>query len=109
VIIIDKHLLRVFSMAPRCEYCHQPAKCDPHHAVKCRGHGGGSRLDIKINLAALCRICHTMVGDGHIKKEVIVEIVARREKRTVEEITDAVNLLLRADKNAKPKEIVPWL
>ena len=50
-----------------------------------------------------------MVGDGHIKKEVIVEIVARREKRTVEEITDAVNLLLRADKNAKPKEIVPWL
>ena len=57
--IVDEALLALFRSATRCEWCGRdtPEGADPAH-VFARGVGGGSRLDIRINLVSLCRGWH---------------------------------------------------
>jgi hypothetical protein len=87
--ITNRHLLREFSRKPACEFCgkRNTHGLDPHHFWVKRGMGGGSRLDVAINLIALCRIpCHHDAEHGKITKETLLKIVSRREKRTEESI-----------------------
>ena len=49
----------------RCEFCRKVGQTDMHH-IKTRGSGGD---DTEENLIELCRLCHTMVHNGHIKRQ----------------------------------------
>lgn len=63
-MIIDKKLLLAVRKTGRCQWCGRSGPTDAAH-VFTRGMGGGSRLDIRINLVALCRQCH----DDHHRGE----------------------------------------
>ena len=67
---------------PYCELCGSPAHGWPHH-IKTRGAGG---KDIKENLIQLCGICHDKAQQYKIPRRTLIEIVARREGVTIEEI-----------------------
>ncbi len=60
--------------------------------------GGARRYDIRINLLSLCLECHTAFHNGGISREVLLEIVAIRERRTVESITEEIYRLRRERK-----------
>lgn len=49
----------------KCEFCRKVGPTDMHH-IKTRGSGGD---DTEENLIELCRLCHTMVHNGHIKRQ----------------------------------------
>ena len=85
--IIDEVLLDEFRTTPRCEWCGRatPGGCEPHH-VFARGRSDGFRLDIRINLLALDRWCHDRAHVGKISRKQLLAIIARRERRPVEEI-----------------------
>jgi hypothetical protein len=99
--VIDEKTLDRYRGPGECEICHKMCKRrEPHH-LRAKGMSSGSRLDVDVNLISLgsslsfeCE-CHTKIHAGHISKQHILEIVARREGRMVESIVDEVNLLLR--------------
>lgn len=64
-----------------CERCRRPAFGEPHH-IFTRGAGGP---DIKENLIQLCT-CHDLAHRGKIPRQELMEIVARREGTTADEI-----------------------
>lgn len=78
----NEDLLEYFRNRPACEVCGKPpargTRLDPHH-IKARGIGGGSRLDVALNLVALCRRCHDRVHSGMIATITLWSIVAKRE------------------------------
>lgn len=106
--IMNSKLLKEFRRAGFCEWCN--CYClvrEPHH-LRTKGFGGGSTLDVRINLISLggskklpdgrrrffCR-CHTSLqGDAHRAQEVL-SIVALREKVRPEEITEVMDWLRR--------------
>ena len=98
--VVDKALLAVFRSAQRCEWCGKatPEGCHPHHLWG-RGLGGGSRLDIRLNLAALCARCHRLHHDGHrpLKCDLLA-IVAAREHTTQDRIERVVYKIRRTPK-----------
>lgn len=65
-----------------CELCGSPASGWPHH-IKTRGAGGKETRD---NLIQLCGKCHDLAQQYKIPRRTLVEIVAKREGLTVEEI-----------------------
>lgn len=87
MIIKDEKLLNEFRGAGRCEWC--KASCrrrEPHH-VATRGMGGGGRLDIRINLVALCCRCHQLHHWGQFPITCELKaIVAARESRLQDDI-----------------------
>lgn len=91
--------LDLFRGPGRCEKCHKQCKeREPHH-LHARGYGGGHRLDIKINLISLgtwpeCS-CHLEYHCGAIGLFEMTEIVAMRERQTVDDI-DAVICCVQA-------------
>lgn len=97
--VIDEELLRVFRNKLRCEHCGTATmfKLHPHH-LWCRGMGGGSRLDVPLNLIALCASCHGMVHDGHILRCTLIAIVAAREKVFQGDVCEEIYRLLRTKK-----------
>lgn len=100
MIVKDEKVLTRFRQAPRCEWCGRPTPhgCDPHH-VFAKGLGGGSRLDIAINLASLCRSCHQSHHSGHLPlREDLQAIVAQREGRFQVDIMADIYRLLRTRK-----------
>lgn len=66
-----------------CERCGSPAYGEPHH-IRPRSLGGP---DIKENLIQLCRDCHLLAQEYKIPVVELLKIVARREEKTVEEIS----------------------
>ncbi len=94
--IIDRPLLAVFRASQRCEWCRRPTPegCHPHH-VTTRGMGGARRLDIRINLIALCWKCHANFHNGFVDSAELIKIVALREKTTPQEIQEAIWKLRR--------------
>lgn len=101
--IVDDALLQTFREKPRCEYCLRPTPngCDPAHIFS-RGAG---RLDIPINLVALCRSpCHTnnhAANSGNRlrpNRDDLLLVVALREGLRVEDIVDEVHRLRRTPK-----------
>lgn len=99
--IVDETLLDVFRQSPRCEWCRllTPTGCDPHH-IHAKGFGGGGRLDVAINLIALCRECHTLVHGGFILRRCLLAIVAQREGRLQDDIEAEIMLLRRLPKGS---------
>jgi len=85
VIRTDLALLEYFRKKP-CERCGRNAPSEPHH-ILCRGAGGGGRLDVALNLVALCTTvpgyhlgCHYRAQHGgRAARDKCLEIVARRE------------------------------
>jgi 5-methylcytosine-specific restriction endonuclease McrA len=72
---------------PRCEVCGARAYGEPHHIIT-RGAGGP---DIPENLIQLCWQCHYgEVPSGRLPKARLFAIIARRERKTPEEIEDIV-------------------
>ena len=94
--VIDEELMQAFRLKTHCELCGYALKyyAHPHHC-RHRGHDGGGRLDIQINLISLggpwdCN-CHGKYHDGNIPREQILEVVAKREGLTVEELTQKLD------------------
>lgn len=88
----DEALLDEFRTRGRCEVCGVfCAMREPHHILP-KGCGGGGRHDIRENLIAVGSTlmfecpCHRDIHDGRIKREVLLEIVAKREGLTVDVI-----------------------
>ena len=92
MIITNDALLEEFRGAWKCECCGKSTLqgCDPHHLWG-KGFGGGAQLDIRVNLIALCRLCHRKFHDGHLKKATLLIIVAKREGLTVAGIEAIIN------------------
>lgn len=85
----------------RCEYCGESPRSDPHHVYA--GAMGGSRIDLGINVVALCRHCHMVHHGGHhpTKAECLGIIAARqKEWRTVDEIERELYRVRRLAKNS---------
>ena len=92
--IIDESCLQSFRDKLFCELCEKVRKVEPHHVFG-RGFGGGNRLDIPINIVALCRKCHQAFHTGHICRSTILRLVAKREGMTVDEIETEIYRLRR--------------
>jgi len=103
VIIVNDKALEPFRRAPRCEWCGMPARLgvlDPHHIIA-KGMGGGGRIDHAWNLVALCRGCHGAAHSGRIRRERLFEIVSKRERVPVEQITCWLALIRRTPKDGQ--------
>lgn len=102
--IINPSLLESFRMKRVCEWCgraNRGSHMEAHHLF-CKGMGGGSRLDVAINLCALCRECHQSSHDGNEPTKIdLLAIVAQRESRQQDEMEREIFRLIRADQNGK--------
>lgn len=86
--VIDESLLDEFRNTGRCEWCKKAVRrCEPHH-VMCKGIGGGSRVDLRINLIALCHECHRRFHDGNLPRDLLIEVIADREGWLFEELKE---------------------
>ncbi|AEG14341.1 HNH endonuclease [Desulfofundulus kuznetsovii DSM 6115] len=72
----------------RCEYCGKPGPVDVHH-IKPRSAG---RRDIRPNLISLCRECHRKAQAHEIDRLELVQLVAKREGMTPEEVCVAIEI-----------------
>lgn len=84
-----------------CSWCQRwVSRREPHHLWR-RGCGGGSQLDIRINLVALCATfcgglhCHALAHSGHILRCDLLAVVAAREGRLQGEIEAEIKELRR--------------
>lgn len=101
MIIRSKKTLQAIRSMP-CAFCGSPPPNDPHHAGKKCGMGSGNRLDALIVLLPACRSCHDRYEDD---RETGLEKLAERERTYPGAITDAVNWILRLDKNSSRDRI----
>lgn len=109
--IVNDALLKEFRRKTRCEFCGRycPQGVDPHHIIK-RGLGGGSRVDIPLNVIGLCRgftkdgwvSCHQDADDGKITKAQLFAVVGKREGWTkplaAEEVEAEVRRIIKEPK-----------
>ena len=99
--VVCEKTLAVFREAGRCELCGRPCnRCYPHH-VLCRGMGGGARLDVPLNLVAVCEDCHGAIHAGGISQKKVIEAVAYRERTPEELILPALHAMVRITKEGK--------
>jgi hypothetical protein len=109
--IISEPTLDLFRGPGRCEWCKKyVTRREPHH-VKPRGMGAGSRLDVAINLIALCGVftggdnCHHEAEQGHILRADLEAIIAAREGLLQHQIRERIDALLRLPKGSKPAAV----
>jgi hypothetical protein len=101
----DNRLLSDFRDRRPCEWCRQRVSDSVHH-LWCRGMGGGSRLDVRINLISLCCWCHHDAQHGIIQRFDLLAIVAKRERTTQDRIERTIYALLRAPKGSDLDELL---
>lgn len=99
---LDNDLLNEFRSPGPCEWCLAPCPIrEPHHLVR-RGMGGGSQMDVRINLMGLCSTCHYRHHYSNVPtRDEILDYVAMREGMTPEELQDRLYLLQRCDDAAE--------
>jgi len=113
VIIVSESTLASFRAYRTCEWCLKLGPCYPHHIIP-RGHGGGRRLDVRLNLVSLghdfvCG-CHKAIHDkGEPSREDLWGVVGRREKCNPAHIEGALWWVLRADKDWSKERLVKEL
>ncbi len=73
-LMIDMH--DEICYCERCDTRKGPFHC---HHIWARGMGGGSRLDVRINLIILCVECHNKAHSSGITKRELWGIAAERE------------------------------
>lgn len=111
-IEINDDLLAAFARQNKCEHCNCQGPVEGHHIFS-RGLGGGTRLDIPINLIAICRRCH----DGYHNRRdptqaALLRIAARREGVTYNVAVDLMFRLRRdngGDYRTTAYEVCPTL
>lgn len=99
-----------FRNAAACEWCGREREhwfqFDPHHFLIHRGHGGGSRLDIRANLISLCGLpCHQEAEAQKIRRGDLLPIVAKREGVSESALEAVVKLLWRMPKDSHAGDI----
>lgn len=96
MIIKDVKLLNRFRQGGPCEYCKRMTiRRQPHH-IFCRGLNSARRLDVAINLIALCLQCHADFHNGRILRCDLLALVAAREQRLQGDIEAEIYQLRRA-------------
>lgn len=108
MIYVNDKALERFRRADRCEWCYQwsAVLLDPHHCFQKRGMGGGSRLDIGINLMSLCRWCHESAEQGYLDRGRMLTKVAEREKCRQMDIDVVLRFILQQDKDASSEQLL---
>ena len=87
MIVIDEKLLASFRGPGICEWCKRYAGHRHAAHVRPRQMGGGSRLDVRINLISLCWFCHLAQHEGREPTRADLEaVVAAREQRFQDDI-----------------------
>ena len=71
--------------------------------------GGGGRLDVRVNLVALCRACHGLVHAGHVQRLDLLAVVSAREGVLQSDIEAAIWALRRAPKYSIPAVVLAML
>jgi len=99
VKIIDEALLDEVRHRDCCEWCGKPRRplerLEPHHILG-RGHGGGLRMDARLNLMGVHWECHDKAQANRRK---CLEIVAARDGYpSGEAVLDKLRELQRATK-----------
>lgn len=113
---VDNNLLKQirFEARGRCEFCGDYALNLEVHHLWGRKLGGGSRLDVRPNLIALCRRyeglggCHNrteLAGKDKLCRSDLLKIVARRENTTPRAIECVMGWLSRLDKDSSPERV----
>lgn len=100
--IIDRELLKEWGQGGVCEFCKRPLRHrgEVHH-VHTKGAG---RIDLPLNIILLgswldCN-CHGRFHDGHILRDDLLAVVAKREGLTQDEIREEVWRIRRLDRDA---------
>ena len=85
--IVNEALLDEFRRKEKCEQCGRRKRTgmEPSH-IFARGRSSAFRMDVRINLLAQCRDCHQAYHDGNTPRRYLLEIVAKREGRDVDEM-----------------------
>ena len=62
-----------------CEFCNRTDQRLEVHHIWAKGIGGGSRMDVPINLIVVCKPCHDLAHKGDISRRELFGIAAERE------------------------------
>lgn len=101
IIVSEKALDRARARL-RCELCRMIRPLDPHHLYTV----GSGQIDADWNLCSACRTCHTLAHNDLEAKNAAFRLVAKREKVSVEDITNARNVIVfRLDKDWSDERI----
>ncbi len=108
--IHDDALLAEFRAPGLCGWCQKPCQQREGHHLFYRGLGGGSTLDIRINLISLGSTqhfhpCHGLAHAGKIDKDSLLIMVAAREGVMQPDITHVIWFLRRLSKTPTDAEI----
>ena len=95
MIVRHKSLLKEFQDTGRCEHCGKRGPVDAAHIYSV----GAGRVDIRQNIVALCRVCHTRqhTSNRNPSKGRLLIIAARREGCRPREIQEKVYRLRACD------------
>jgi hypothetical protein len=109
---IDSPELRAAYRGIPCEWCRLEIATDAAHLFA-KGMGGGGQLDVRFNLAGLCRICHARNHAANSGLPTcrptfldLLKLIARREKLPTDTILERIFMLRRLPKDA---ELPSWL
>lgn len=87
VIVRSRKTLKEFRGPGHCEWCHRWTEYRHAAHVRPRQMGGGSRLDVRINLCSLCPACHWENHNlGEPTQNDLKAVVAARECRLQDDI-----------------------
>jgi len=109
VKIEDPALVREFRLMA-CELCGSRWDVVGHHLLR-KGMGGGSQIDHRWNMIALCKQHHDWIhsrgagGDVRVPtKAQLWQIVAEREKQPAEDLEAVMRCLWRLPRGCRPWE-----
>lgn len=109
--IVNEILLAEFRTAGRCEWCGAWCRVrEPSHLWG-RGFGGGTRLDVRINLMGKGSTanfecgCHNAYHAGKIGRNELLSVVAAREQCVPDDIEVVIWLLKRLPKDPTPAKL----
>lgn len=92
--------LDFFRTARRCEWAGCPGLgMEPHHFYA-KGLGSGHRMDVRINLIALCRLHHNMAHSGQIARAALLAIIAQRQGEAPQDVLEALWVIDRLPKKS---------
>lgn len=106
--IENEAVLDKFRSSSICEFCLHPigrgVRAEPHH-VRAKGLGSGHRLDVSLNIVALCMYDHRKFHDGNIPRSALLQVVANRYFVEPDVIEEAINILIRLPKRCSTKRM----
>lgn len=101
--ITNGKLLAPMRLPGRCELCGRACGQREVHHVFCKGMGGGSCLDVPINLVSLGAFgnccCHSQFHGGHIARAEFLAVIASREGMDIDLIDETLKRLHNAVKD----------